>query len=108
MIHNPKTIEINSRTFSIQHMQFNNGLFFSIWEGSEQKIGGLSLAVKVMEQVTSSTILPVKYGETFGLMLAETVASASDGISLISLFVSSELDNFIFQRIQKELFDIIP
>ena len=107
-MHSPKTIEINSRVFSIQHMQFNNGLFFSIWEGSEQKIGGLSLAVKVIEQVTSNTIIPVKYGEAFGLMLAETVASASDGIALISLFVSSELDNFIFQRIQKELFDIVP
>ena len=66
------------------------------------------MAVKVMEQVTSNTIIPVKYGEAFGLMLAETVASASDGIALISLFVSSELDNFIFQRIQKELFDIVP
>jgi len=104
---NVKTININSRTFSIQYIRFINGLFVSIWEGYEQKIGGLSLAVKIIEQVNSSTIIPVKYGDTFGLMLAETVASESNGIVLISLFVSSELDNSIFQEIQKELFNIL-
>ena len=104
---NVKTININSRIFSIQYLKFTNGLFVSIWEGSEQKIGGLSLAMKIMEQVNLSTIIPAKYGDNFGLMLAETAASESNGIVLISFFASSELNNSIFQEIQKDLLNII-
>ena len=98
-----KKLILGSRIFYIRELRFDNGCFLAICEGESERIGGLSVALKIAQRVNSSNVIPMKYGSVFGSLMAETVAAITGGIAIFSLFLLSELDGETFQFLQKEV-----
>ncbi len=87
-----RTVSILGREFKMRLLRFSNGCFLSISEGVEERIGSLMLSLKTHDKVEHIAVIPERRAEVFASILAETAASLTEGVSVVSLFVLNTLD----------------
>ena len=82
---------VSSRSFKLRLLKYSNGCILSLSEGSEDRLGGLCLTLKQEKTLTSTTIIPDKYGGVFLEILGQSLANHISGILITTLHLKSTL-----------------
>ena len=97
-----KLVDINERSFLVQILNYDNGNFVSVTEGSEN-IGGMIVSINSGPMPSTSTIIPPKSESLFLKLVSEKIAYVRQGMCLITGNFEKSLD----KEITKQLKDII-
>ena len=97
-----KLVNINERSFLVQILNYENGNFISVTEGSEN-IGGMIVSINSGPVPSTSTIIPPKSEALFLKLISEKIAYVRQGMCLITGNFEKALD----KEITKQLMDII-
>ena len=97
-----KLVDINERSFLVQILNYDNGNFVSVTEGSEN-IGGMIVSINSGPMPSTSTIIPPKSESLFLKLVSEKIAYVRQGMCLITGNFEKSLD----KDITKQLMDII-
>ena len=97
-----KLVNINERLFLVQILNYKNGNFVSVTEGSEN-IGGMIVSINSGPVPSTSTIIPPKSESLFLKLVSEKIAYVRQGMCLITGNFEKALD----KEITKQLMDII-
>ena len=97
-----KLVDINERSFLVQILNYDNGNFVSVTEGSEN-IGGMIVSINSGPMPSTSTIIPPKSESLFLKLVSEKIAYVRQGMCLITGNFEKALD----KEITKQLMDII-
>jgi hypothetical protein len=95
-------VNINERLFLVQILNYENGNFVSVTEGSEN-IGGMIVSINSGPVPSTSTIIPPKSESLFLKLVSEKIAYVRQGMCLITGNFEKALD----KEITKQLMDII-
>lgn len=80
-----------SRSFKVRLLKYANGCILSLSEGSEAQIGGVHLTLKHERNISSTTIIPEKYGGVLLEILGHSVAKHTEGIIITTLYLKNSL-----------------
>ena len=97
-----KLVDINERSFLVQILNYDNGNFISVTEGSEN-IGGMIVSINSGPVPSTSTIIPPKSEALFLKLISEKIAYVRQGMSLITGNFEKPLE----KEATKQLMDII-
>ena len=97
-----KLVNINERSFLVQILNYENGNFISVTEGSEN-IGGMIVSINSGPVPSTSTIIPPKSEALFLKLVSERIAYTKQGMCLVTGNFEKALD----KQITKQLMDII-
>ena len=97
-----KLVNINERSFLVQILNYENGNFVSVTEGSEN-IGGMIVSINSGPVPSTSTIIPPKSEALFLKLVSERIAYTRQGMCLVTGNFEKALD----KEITKQLMDII-
>ena len=78
-----KLVDINQRSFLVQILNYDNGNFISVTEGSEN-IGGMIVSINSGPVPSTSTIIPPKSETLFLKLVSEKIAYVKQGMCLIT------------------------
>ena len=95
-------MNINERSFLVQILNYENGNFISVTEGSEN-IGGMIVSINSGPMPSTSTIIPPKSEALFLKLVSERIAYTRQGMCL----VTGNFDKALDKEITKQLMDII-
>ena len=95
-------MNIDERSFLVQILNYENGNFISVTEGSEN-IGGMIVSINSGPVPSTSTIIPPKSESLFLKLVSEKIAYVRQGMCLITGNFEKALD----KQITKQLMDII-
>ena len=95
-------MNINERSFLVQVLNYENGNFISVTEGSEN-IGGMIVSINSGPVPSTSTIIPPKSEALFLKLVSERIAYTKQGMCLVTGNFEKALD----KQITKQLMDII-
>ena len=95
-------MNINERSFLVQILNYENGNFISVTEGSEN-IGGMIVSINSGPVPSTSTIIPPKSEALFLKLVSERIAYTRQGMCLVTGNFEKALD----KEITKQLMDII-
>ena len=95
-------MNINERSFLVQILNYENGNFISVTEGSEN-IGGMIVSINSGPMPSTSTIIPPKSEALFLKLVSERIAYTRQGMCLVTGNFEKALD----KEITKQLMDII-
>ena len=95
-------MNINERSFLVQILNYENGNFISVTEGSEN-IGGMIVSINSGPMPSTSTIIPPKSEALFLKLVSERIAYTRQGMCLVTGNFEKALD----KQITKQLMDII-
>jgi hypothetical protein len=82
---------VASRPFRLRLLRYANGCLLSLSEGGEDRLGGLHLALRQEKTISSTTIIPDRFGGVFLEILGRSVANHISGIVITSLYLKSAL-----------------
>ena len=97
-----KLVNIDERSFLVQILNYENGNFISVTEGSEN-IGGMIVSINSGPVPSTSTIIPPKSEALFLKLVSERIAYTRQGMCLVTGNFEKALD----KQITKQLMDII-
>ena len=97
-----KLVNIDERSFLVQILNYDNGNFISVTEGSEN-IGGMIVSINSGPVPSTSTIIPPKSEALFLKLVSERIAYTRQGMCLVTGNFEKALD----KQITKQLMDII-
>ena len=97
-----KLVNIDERSFLVQILNYENGNFISVTEGSEN-IGGMIVSINSGPVPSTSTIIPPKSEAVFLKLVSERIAYTKQGMCLVTGNFEKALD----KQITKQLMDII-
>ena len=97
-----KLVNINERSFLVQILNYENGNFISVTEGSEN-IGGMIVSINSGPVPSTSTIIPPKSDALFLKLVSERIAYTRQGMCLVTGNFEKALD----KEITKQLMNII-
>ena len=97
-----KLVNINERSFLVQILNYENGNFISVTEGSEN-IGGMIVSINSGPVPSTSTIIPPKSEAVFLKLVSERIAYTRQGMCLVTGNFEKALD----KEITKQLMNII-
>ena len=97
-----KLVNINERSFLVQILNYENGNFISVTEGSEN-IGGMIVSINSGPVPSTSTIIPPKSEALFLKLVSERIAYTRQGMCIVTGNFEKALD----KQITKQLMDII-
>jgi len=95
-------VNIDERSFLVQILNYDNGNFISVTEGSEN-IGGMIVSINSGPVPSTSTIIPPKSEAVFLKLVSERIAYTRQGMCLVTGNFEKALD----KQITKQLMDII-
>ena len=95
-------MNIDERSFLVQILNYDNGNFISVTEGSEN-IGGMIVSINSGPVPSTSTIIPPKSEALFLKLVSERIAYTRQGMCLVTGNFEKALD----KQITKQLMDII-
>ena len=95
-------MNINERLFLVQILNYENGNFVSVTEGSEN-IGGMIVSINSGPVPSTSTIIPPKSESLFLKLVSEKIAYVRQGMCLITGNFEKPLE----KEATKQLMDII-
>ena len=85
------SFDFENRHFVLEIVYFSNGLFMTLTEGSVNTFGSLSISIKTDKQVNTNTIIPTKYSPIFCQLISEMSCNLSQGIAVVSVYLTSDL-----------------
>jgi len=83
--------QVSSRPFRLRLVKYANGCILSLSEGSEDRLGGVYLTLKGEKTLTSTTIIPDRFGGPFLEILGQSLANHISGILITTLYLKSTL-----------------
>ena len=95
-------MNIDERSFLVQILNYENGNFISVTEGSEN-IGGMIVSINSGPVPSTSTIIPPKSEALFLKLVSERIAYTKQGMCLVTGNFEKALD----KQITKQLMGII-
>ncbi len=101
-----KTVDLGSRSFSLQIIKFENGCFVSVTEGSA-KLGSMVVSLATGQNPITTTVIPSKSESLFLKLIAERISTRMNGIAVVSTFVQKELDPDTAKVLMTEIIEII-
>ena len=101
-----KTVDLESRSFSLQILKFENGYFVSVTEGSS-KLGSMVVSLATGQNPITTTVIPSKSESLFLKLIAERISTRMHGIAIVSTFVQKELDPNTAKVLMTEIMEII-
>ncbi len=101
-----KTVDLESRSFSLQILKFENGCFVSVSEGSS-KLGSMVVSLTTGQNPITTTVIPSKYESLFLKLIAERISTRMHGIAIVSTYVQKELDPNTAKVLMTEIMEII-
>ncbi len=101
-----KTVDLESRSFSLQILKFENGCFVSVSEGSS-KLGSMVVSLTTGQNPITTTVIPSKNESLFLKLIAERISTRMHGIAIVSTFVQKELDPDTAKVLMTEIMEII-
>ena len=100
-----KTVNFGGRNFSLKLLNFDNGAFISISEGSS-KIGSMVVSLNTGQNTVTTTVIPSKSNSLFLKLIAEKISYKLRGISIVSAFMEREIDSEAAKVLMTEIMDI--
>ena len=97
-----KLVNINERLFLVQILNYENGNFVSVTEGSEN-IGGMIVSINSGPVPSTSTIIPPKSEALFLKLVSEKIANVKQGMCLIT----GNFEKTLEKETTKQLMEII-
>ena len=97
-----KLVDINERSFLVQILNYDNGNFISVTEGSEN-IGGMIVSINSGPVPSTSTIIPPKSETLFLKLVSEKIAYVKQGMCLIT----GNFEKALEKATTKQLMDVI-
>jgi hypothetical protein len=101
-----KTINLESRSFSLQIIKFENGYFVSVTEGTN-KLGSMVVSLATGPTPVTTTIIPSKSEALFLRLTAERISTRMRGIAVVSAFIQKELEPTSAKAIMTEIMELI-
>jgi hypothetical protein len=101
-----KTIDLESRSFSLQVIKFDNGFFVSVAESS-QKLGSMVVSLATGPNTVTTTVIPSKTDSLFLKLIAERISTRMKGIAIVSAFLQNELKPDMAKAIMMEIMNLI-
>ena len=101
-----KTVNLESRSFSLQILKFENGYFVSVTEGTN-KLGSMVVSLATGPTPITTTIIPSKSEALFLRLIAERISTRMRGIAVVSAFIQKELEPTIAKAIMAEIMELI-
>jgi len=102
-----KDVSVLGRVFKLRLLSLMNGCFLVVSEGVEERVGAVIVSLKLERGVKSTTIIPPRYGKVFSTILAEMVANLSQGMTILSLYLTCELDTETGRGLLREVKDFL-
>ena len=101
-----KTVNLESRNFSLSIQKFDNGYFVSVTEGSN-KIGSLVASLSSGPTPITTTIIPSRTESLFLKLIAERISTRMRGVALVSTFIQKELSPNTAKGLMTEIMEMI-
>ena len=101
-----KTVDLESRSFSLKILKFENGCFVSVTEGSS-KLGSMVVSLTTGQNPITTTVIPAKSESLFLKLISERISSRMRGIAIVSIFVQKEIDPSTAKVLMTEIMEII-
>ena len=101
-----KTIDLKSRSFSLQIQTFENGCFVSVTEGTN-KLGSMVVSLATGPTPVTTTIIPSRSETVFLKLIAEQISTRMRGIAIVSTFIQKQLDPETAKVLMAELMEMI-
>jgi hypothetical protein len=101
-----KTVNLETRSFSLKIIKFDNGHFVSITEGPDN-LGSMVVSLATGPTPITTTIIPSRSESLFLKLTAERISTRMKGIAVVSAFVKKELDPNTAKAIMTEIMEMI-
>lgn len=101
-----KTVDVDSRLFLVRILNYDNGNFISISEGSK-KLGSMMVSLSTGPSPVTTTVIPAKTDSLFLKLTAEKVSTITKGITIVSSFVQKELDPNTAKTLINEITEMV-
>ena len=101
-----RVVNVEDRAFKIQVINFENGNFISVSEGSE-KIGSMMASIGTGFVPATTTIIPGKTSPLFLKLISEQVSSKTKGIAIVSAFVEKEMKPETTKALMNSILEIV-
>lgn len=98
-----KSVSILGRNFKIRLLGFTNGCFLVVSEGVEERLGSLTLSIKIQDKVEHTVVIPERWAGVFSSILADMVANFTQGITVVSLYLLSGVDVELARELLEEV-----
>jgi hypothetical protein len=99
-----KLVNINERSFLVQILNYENGNFISVTEGSEN-IGGMIVSINSGPVPSTSTIIPPKSDALFLKLVSERIAYTRQGMCLVTGNFEKALDKEITKQLMNAILE---
>ena len=97
-------MNINERSFLVQVLNYENGNFISVTEGSEN-IGGMIVSINSGPVPSTSTIIPPKSDALFLKLVSERIAYTRQGMCLVTGNFEKALDKEITKQLMNAILE---
>jgi len=101
-----RVVNVEDRIFKIQVLNFDNGNFISVSEGSE-KIGSMMASIGTGFIPATTTIIPGKTSPLFLKLISEQISASTKGIAIVSAFVEKELKPETTKALMNSILEIV-
>ena len=101
-----RVVNVEDRAFKIQVINFENGNFISVSEGSE-KIGSMMASIGTGFIPATTTIIPGKTSPLFLKLISEQISASTKGIAIVSAFVEKELKPETTKALMNSILEIV-
>ena len=99
-------VNLESRTFFLQILKFENGYFVSVTEGTN-KIGSMVVSLATGPTPITTTIIPSRTDSIFQKLIAEQISTRMRGIALVSTFTQKELEPNTAKALMSEIMEMV-
>ena len=94
------------RIFLLKFLSFQNGCFISVSENSD-KIGSLSVSISSSNKINTAKVIPSKFDSIFISTVSERVSAMVNGICIISLHSTKQLQLGDMKAIMEEILSLV-
>ncbi len=101
-----KTVDVDSRLFLVRILNYDNGNFISISEGSK-KLGSMMVSLSTGPSPVTTTVIPAKTDSLFLKLTAEKISTITKGITIVSSFIQKELDPNTAKTLINEITEMV-
>ncbi len=101
-----KVVNLESRTFFLQILKFENGYFVSVTEGTN-KIGSMVVSLATGPTPITTTIIPSRNESLFLKLVAEQLSTRIRGVALVSTFIQKELESTTAKALMSEIIEMV-
>ena len=99
-------VNVESRSFLVNILKYDNGNFISISEGPE-RLGSMVVSLSTGQNPITTTVIPSKSESLFQKLTAERISSRMHGIAIVSTYVQKDLDTDTAKVLMTEIIEII-